>query len=102
MLFHITAQHDHLTCSGVAARKAGGSLAESQRETNRWLEGNDKIKVIYAHSNNPSHRMFAVVETDDWDALNELTNQFKDVGSCDVQPCGDAIARRHAQGNWGK
>ena len=38
MIFHITAQHDHLSCWGVKARR-DGNQAESQKEMSRWMEG---------------------------------------------------------------
>jgi len=102
MLFHITAQHDHLSCPGVAARKAGQDMQEFQRESGRWMEGNDKVKVIAVYLNQPFHRIFAVVEADAYEDLNTFTNHWKDTGSCDVQIVGDGISARHAVGNWGK
>ena len=102
MLFHITAQHDHLSCGGVAARKSGQDITDFQRESGRWVEGNDKVKVIAAYLNQPSHRIFAVVEADTYEDLNPFTNHWKDSGSCDVQLVGDGISARHAAGNWGK
>ena len=102
MLFHITAQHDHLSCGGVAARKSGQDMSEFQRESGRWTEGNDKVKVIAAYLNQPSHRIFAIVEADTYQDLNTFTNHWKDTGSCDVQVIGDGISARHAAGNWGK
>ena len=101
MLFHITAQHDHLSCGGVAARREGHA-ADFQREWGRWMEGNDKVKVIAAYQNQPTHRIFVVVEADNYDDLNTFTNRWKATGSCDVQPVGDGIATRHAKGVWGK
>ena len=102
MLFHITAQHDHLSCGGVAARKSGQDMTEFQRESGRWMEGNDKVKVIAAYLNQPLHRIFAVVEANTYEDLNTFTNHWKDTGSCDVQVVGDGISARHAAGNWGK
>ena len=55
MLFHITAQHDHLTCGGVKARKEGRT--DYQKESGRWMEGNDKVKVIAVFLNQPHHRV---------------------------------------------
>ena len=102
MLFHITAQHDHLSCGGVAARKAGQNMADFQRESGRWMEGNDKVKVIAAYLNQPHHRVFAIVEADTYDDLNTFTYHWKDSGRCDVQIVGDGISARNAAGNWGK
>ncbi len=102
MLFHITAQHDHLSCGGVAARKAGQDVSEFQREWGRWMEGNDKIKVLAVYQNQPAHRVMTVIEASTYEDVSTFTNQFKDIGSCEVQLVGDGIAGRHASGNWGK
>ena len=101
MLFHITAQHDHLTCGGVRSRREG-NLAEFQRENGRYMEGTDKVKVLAVYVNNPAHRAMMIVEADDYADINTFTNPFKDVGSCDVQLVGDAIAMRKTAGNWGQ
>jgi len=55
MLFHITAQHDHLSCGGNQAGKSGLNMAEYQAENGRWMEGNDKVKVVAVYVNNPTH-----------------------------------------------
>ena len=102
MLFHITAQHDHLSCGGVQARKSGRDMAEFQLENGRWMEGNDKVKVVSVYLNQPHHRVFAVVEADNYDDLNAFTNHWKESGKCDVQPVGDGIEIRHRAGNWGR
>ena len=102
MLFHITAQHDHLSCGGVQARKLGQDIAEFQRGNGRWMEGNDKVKVVSVYLNQPHHRVFAVVEADNYDDLNTFTNHWKDTGKCDVQAVGDGIEMRRRAGNWGR
>jgi hypothetical protein len=58
--------------------------------------------VLAAYVNNPAHRIIAIIEANDYNDLNTLTNQFKDAGSIDVQVVGDAIAMRKAAGNWGQ
>jgi len=39
-------------------------MAEFQRENGRWVEGNDKVKVVAVYVNQPHHRVLAVVEVD--------------------------------------
>ena len=58
--------------------------------------------MLAAYVNNPAHRIIAIIEANDYNDLNTLTNQFKDSGSIDVQVVGDAIAMRKAAGNWGQ
>ena len=58
--------------------------------------------MLAAYVNNPAHRIFAIIEANDYNDLNTFTNQFKDAGSIDVQVVGDAIAMRKAAGNWGQ
>ena len=69
MLFRITATHDNLSCGGVQARKSGIGIStpEYQSEQTRWMEGNDKVKVVAAYQNQPSHRLFVIVEADNYD-----------------------------------
>jgi len=64
------------------------------------MEGNKNVKVLAAYVNNPAHRIFAIIEANDYNDVNTFTNQFKDAGSCDIQVVGDAIAMRKAAGNW--
>jgi len=80
MLFHITAAHDNLSCGGVQARKSGIDIStpEYRSEQTRWMEGNDKVKVVAAYQNQPSHRLFVIVEADNYDDLNAFTNRWKD------------------------
>ena len=101
MLFHITAQHDHISCGGVQARREGRQ-SEFQREWGRWMEGTDKVKVLAVYQNQPAHRAMMVVEANDYTDLNTFVNPFKDIGSCEVQLVGDVIESRKAAGNWGQ
>ena len=101
MLFHITAQHDHISCGGVQARREGRQ-SEFQREWGRWMEGTDKVKVLAVYQNQPAHRAMIVVEANDYTDLNTFVNPFKDIGSCEVQLVGDVIESRKAAGNWGQ
>ena len=104
MLFHITAQHDHLSCGGVAARKAGQNMAEFQRESGRWMEGNDKVKVLSAYGYQTQHRYYAVLEADDYADVQALFSAAGHIraGEVEVLPVNDAIARRKEFGEWGK
>ena len=101
MLFHITAQHDHLSCGGVQSRREGNQT-EFQRAGGRWMEGADKVKVLAVYQNQPAHRAIIIVEANDYTDLNTFVNPFKDRGSCEVQLVGDGIAARKAAGNWGQ
>ena len=62
MLFHVTAQHDHQTCEG--AMRARGEDVAPRNETERWLEGNDKVKVLTALGYISEHRFYAIVESE--------------------------------------
>ena len=83
MLFHITAQHDHLSCGGVQSRREGNQT-EFQRAGGRWMEGTDKVKVLAVYQNQPAHRAIIIVEANDYTDLNTFVNPFKDRGSCEV------------------
>ena len=60
MLFHVMAQHDHQTCEG--AMRARGESVAPRNETERWLEGNDKVKVLTALGYISEHRYYAIVD----------------------------------------
>jgi len=45
MLFHVSAEHDHLTCPG----REGGMGAGAVREAQKWIEGNADVKVLVAN-----------------------------------------------------
>ena len=66
------------------------------------MEGNNEVKVVAVYVNQPHHRVFAVVEADNYDDLNGFSNHWKESGKCDVQPVGDGIEIRHRAGYWGK
>ena len=47
MLFHVTAEHDYMTCPG----REGGMGADAVREAQKWIEGNADVKVLgYGHT----------------------------------------------------
>ena len=51
MLFHVTAEHDHMTCPG----RAEGPGSDAVRDAQKWLEGNDAVKVLGQWAHQPSH-----------------------------------------------
>jgi hypothetical protein len=42
MLFHVTAEHDHMTCPG----REGGIGSDAVRESQKWMEGNADVNVL--------------------------------------------------------
>ena len=100
MLIHVTAQHDHQTCEG--AMRARGEDVAPRNETERWLEGNDKVKVLTALGYISEHRFYAIVESDDYSDVNELMLGHIFRGSVEILPCLDMIERRKGFGEWGK
>ena len=59
MLFHITSQHNWETCEG--SREFKGENVPPRSERQRWLEGNEKVKVIGAYGCQTQHRYYAIV-----------------------------------------
>ena len=84
MLFHVKAQHDNVTCEG-ATRARGEDVAP----TEIWLEGNDKVKVLTALGYISEHRYYAIVESDDYSAVNQLMQGHVFNGSVEILPCLD-------------
>ena len=56
MLFHVTAEHDHMTCPG----REGGIGSDEVKEFQKWMEGNDEVKVLGQWSHQPIHKSFAI------------------------------------------
>ena len=64
MLFHVTAEHDHMTCPG----RDNGPGSDEARQFQKWMEGNDEVKVLGQWSHQPSHKSFAIIEASDFEA----------------------------------
>ena len=91
MIFHISAQHEHSTCNGPKAMKAGQA----------WIEGNDSVKIIGAWGYPVSHRSFAVVEADTLEDVASLFEFHLAMGPVEVLPVSDSVQRRKDMGYWG-
>ena len=96
MLFQVIATHSWETCEGNSSNPS--PMAERQR----WVEGNEEVRVIGAWGNHLRHTHFAVVEANDYDAIHELLRPQGLKGTVEVLPVGDLISTRRASGNWGK
>ena len=101
MLFHVTAQHSWESC--VGRMMAEGSVSQAVGiEGERWVEGNDDVKVIGAAGYQSGHRYYALVEADDYASVVLLFNGLMYRGDVEILPVNDMVARRNASGNWGK
>ena len=47
MIFHILSQHNWESCEGT--RQARGEDVPPRVERQKWIEGNDKVKVLAAY-----------------------------------------------------
>ena len=97
MLFHVTAEHDHMTCPA----RAGGRDSDEVRQALKWIEGNDDVKVLGVWISGPLHRVFTLLEASDFDAVSALLRDQMLIGKAEVLPVSDAIARRKQGGHWG-
>ncbi len=98
MLFHVTAEHDHETCPG----RAGGPESDTAREAQKWLEGNEDVKVVGVWGHQPSHKSFAIIEASDFAAVTALLRGQSQIGKVEVMPVNDNIATRKQRGHWGQ
>ena len=96
MLFHVTAEHDHMTCPG----REGGVGSDEVKEFQKWMEGNDEVKVLGQWSHQPSHKSFAIIEASDFAAVTALLSGKMPIGKTEVLPANDGIAVRKARGHW--
>lgn len=101
MLFHVMAQHNWETCEGRLEAE-GNPKAVSRAERTRWVEGNDKVKVLGAWGYQTEHTLYALIESDDYLAVQQLFSQLVWRGSVQVRPVRDEIAVRTDAGDWGK
>ena len=97
MLFHVTAEHDHMTCPA----RAGGRDLDEVRQALKWIEGNDDVKVLEVWISGPLHRVFTLLEANDFDAVSALLRDQMLIGKAEVLPVSDARARRKQGGHWG-
>ena len=97
MIFHVMAQHYWNTCDG-AKRAKGDSDVKPRVDTQRWVEGNDKVKVIRAIGHQPLHRIFAIVESDEYAEGQALFTDQMWNGPIEVLPVNDMGAQRK---DWG-
>jgi len=84
MLFHITAKHDHVTCN----RKTD----PSRRIFRQLMEGSGKGKTLGAWVDGPSHTIYAILETDSYEAIRDVCEGFMDMGPVEVRPVRDIAA----------
>ena len=101
MLFHVTAQHSWESCVGKLMAE-GTVSRETGIEGEKWVEGNEDVKVIAAGGYQSAHRYYAVVEADEYASVVLLFNGLMFRGDVDILPMTDMIARRKELGNWGK
>jgi len=102
MIFHMTSQHDHESCEGTQEQRGEDVPPRSERQ--RWVEGNDKVKVIGAYGYQTQHRYYAIVEADDYADVQALFSAAGHIraGEVEVVPVNDQIARRKEFGEWEK
>ena len=101
MIFHVMAQHSWDTCVGYKRAK-GDPDVKPRVDTQRWVEGNDKVKVLTALGYISEHRYYAIVESDNYSDVNYLMQGHVFNGSVEILPCLDMMERRKDRGEWGK
>ena len=101
MLFHVMAQHNWETCEGRLEAE-GNTKAVSRAERTRWVEGNEKVKVLGAWGYQTELTLYALIESDDYIAVQQLFSPLVWRGSVQVRPVRDEISVRTDAGDWGK
>ena len=89
MLFHVTAEHDHMTCPG----RDNGPGSDEARQF-------QKGKVLGQWSHQPSHKSFAIIEASDFAAVTALLRGNMLIGKTEVLPVYDGVAARKARRHW--
>ena len=75
--------------------------SDEVRQALKWIEGNDDVKVLGVWISGPLHRVFTLLEANDFDAVSALLRDQMLIGKAEVLPVSDAIARRKQGGHWG-
>jgi hypothetical protein len=97
MLFHVTAEHDHVTCPA----REGGRDSDEVREALKWIEGNNDVTVLGVWGRQPSHKSWVIMEANDFNAITNLLRGQMLIGKVEVMPVNDQIAQRKERGHWG-
>ena len=100
MIFHILSQHNWESCEGT--RQAKGEDVPPRVERQKWVEGNDKVKILGAYGHQTEHRMYSIVEADSYVEVQALFRDHVHKGHVEVLPVNDMIALRKEFGEWGK
>ena len=100
MLFHVTSQHSWETCWGTLEAKGEKSPPRSERQ--KWMEGNDKVKVVGAYGHQTAHRWYAIVESTEYSDVQALFREagHMRMGELEILPITDGIALRKSFGEW--
>ena len=85
-----------MTCPGRDNRPE----TDEVRQFQKWMEGNDEVKVLGQWSHQPSHKSFAIIEASDFAAVSALLLEPMLAGKTEVLPVNDNIAARKQRGHW--
>ena len=102
MIFHVIAEHDHTTCGRVENGAVTKTMAEVSKTGQVWVEGNADVTVLGVWGYPVSHRVFAVVEADTFEAVTELFEFHLGRGPVEVLPVHDIVQARKDSGFWGQ
>ena len=77
MFFHITLQHDHITCPRTENGELVVKIKDVPLGTNQqvWLQSTDKVRVVGSWGYPLSHRIFAVIEAEQYEDVIEHFEQ---------------------------
>ena len=98
MLFHVTAKHNYETCPAIQS----GFDSDKTVEFQRWIEGNEDVKVLGVWGYQLSHTAYAVLESDDMQSVTTLLRPQMGRGNIEIVPVMDNMAMRKEKGQWGK
>ena len=95
MIFHIHHHHDENTCPANSPEAVGATFGSVLPALSEY-----GVTVIGAWVDPPGHDFFFVLETDDYDALEEGLRPIITSGTATIQPVGDmgaTVAKRIAE-----
>jgi hypothetical protein len=102
MIFHVIAEHDHSTCGRVENGVVTKTWEDVAPNATAWVEGSDDVQVLGVWGYPVQHRIFAIVESDTFEAVESLFDFHLAKGPVEVLPVRDLIQSRKDLGLWGQ
>ena len=80
--------------------RTGGTGSDEARRFQKWIEGNDEVRVLGAWGNHRSHKIFAIIEASGFAAVSALLCEPMLADKTEVLRVNDDIVMKKERGHW--